>query len=70
MRKIQIYDRELYENMLRERNIQKMMQEITNRAKELENFPRMNRHCVEWYDKYSTKHNELKKKFEDQIETE
>lgn len=40
------------------------------RARELEKFPRMNRHCVEWFDKYSAKHNELKKKFDDQIETE
>ena len=33
-------------------------------------MPRKNRHCVEWYDKYSSKHKELLKKFEDQVETE
>jgi hypothetical protein len=34
---------------------------------ELDKMPRKNRHCVEWYDKYSAKHRELLKKFEEQI---
>ena len=42
------------------------MQEITERVKELEKYPRMNRHCVEWYDKYSAKHQDLIKNFNDQ----
>jgi len=40
------------------------------RGKELERYPRMNRHCVEWFDKYNSKHVELLKKFNDQDETE
>jgi hypothetical protein len=46
------------------------MKKIQEKAGELDKFPRKNRHCVEWFDKYSTKHQELKKKFEDQLETE
>ena len=30
----------------------------------------MNRHCVDWYDKYSAKYGELKNKFVEQEETE
>lgn len=33
-------------------------------------MPRKNRHCVEWYDKYSSKNKELMKKFAEQIATE
>ena len=33
-------------------------------------MPRKNRHCVEWYDKYSTKNKELMKKFAEQVATE
>ena len=36
----------------------------------MDKMPRKNRHCVEWYDKYSAKHRELFKKFEEQIQTE
>ncbi len=36
----------------------------------MDKMPRKNRHCVEWYDKYSNKHKELMKKFEEQIQTE
>ena len=41
------------------------MKDIQEQAASLEAFPRKNRHCVEWFDKYSTKFQELKKKFED-----
>lgn len=37
---------------------------------ELDKMPRKNRHCVEWYDKYSSKNKELMKKFAEQIATE
>ena len=30
-------------------------------------MPRKNRHCVEWYDKYSSKNKELMKKFNTRI---
>ena len=65
LRKVDIYDKDLYENAMRERNLGRLILDITERAKELEKFPRMNRHCVEWYDKYSAKHQDLKKKFDD-----
>jgi hypothetical protein len=39
------------------------MAEIQEKMASLDNFPRKNRHCVEWFDKYSSKHSELKKKF-------
>jgi len=38
---------------------------ITEKARELENYPRMNRHCVDWFDRYSNKHDELQQKFAD-----
>lgn len=47
-----------------------MIKEIQEKALELERYPRKNRHCVEWYDKYSSKHQELTKKFVEQVETE
>lgn len=47
-----------------------LTREIQEKAGQLESFPHKNRHCVEWFDKYSAKHFELKKKFEDQMETE
>ncbi len=56
LKKVDIYDKELYENAILDRNLGRLVHEITERAKELEKFPRMNRHCVEWYDKYSAKH--------------
>lgn len=65
-----MYDKELFDNAMKDFNQQSLVQQITLKAIELEKFPRMNRHCVEWYDKYSAKHQDLKKKFDDQIETE
>ena len=36
----------------------------------MEKFPRTNRHCVEWFDKYAAKLSEQKAKFEDFAEIE
>lgn len=70
MRKIEAFDKDIYENAIKSKTIHQLMREIQDKAAELEKFPRKNRHCVEWYDKYSAKHHELQKKFEEQIETE
>ncbi|TNV73888.1 hypothetical protein FGO68_gene5106 [Halteria grandinella] len=66
----QNYDIATFEEARRNKPIQVLTREIQERAGQLEAFPHKNRHCVEWFDKYSAKHSELKKKFEDQIETE
>ena len=60
------YDRQVYERVQKNFNMKELMQEITKKSQELENFPRMNRHCVDWFDKYSAKHQELKDKFNEQ----
>jgi hypothetical protein len=41
------------------------VKEIQEKVMELDKMPRKNRHCVEWHEKYSSKHRELSKKFED-----
>ena len=56
VRKIESFDREIYEASVKNKTIQQLMREIQEKAAELEKFPRKNRHCVEWYDKYSAKH--------------
>ena len=70
VKRIDSYDKELFEIARKDFNEQSLIQEITQKAKQLDKFPRMNRHCVEWYDKYSAKHLELKAKFEEKVETE
>jgi hypothetical protein len=42
-----------------------LIREINARVAALEKFPRMNKHCVDWFDKYSAKHEELRNKFDD-----
>lgn len=69
-RKIESYDKQLYEESRKNKTIQQLTREIQDKAIELDKMPRKNRHCVEWYDKYSAKHKELMKKFADQIATE
>ena len=66
----QNFDRETFDEARRNKTIQLLTREIQDKAAQLESFPHKNRHCVEWFDKYSAKHTELKKKFEEQIETE
>lgn len=70
VKKIDSYDKEIFAESLRGKTIQQLMQEIQEKIASLDNFPRKNRHCVEWFDKYSAKHTELKKKFAEQLETE
>ena len=70
IRKIETFDKDLFENSRKNFTIQQLTKEIQDKALELDKMPRKNRHCVEWFDKYSAKHHELMKKFEDQVETE
>ena len=71
IKKIDSFDKEVYEACCNNpRTIQQLMRDIQEKAAELEKFPRKNRHCVEWYDKYSVKHHDIKKKFEEQLEIE
>jgi hypothetical protein len=44
---------------------QDLIREISNKVAQLEKFPRMNKYCVEWFDKYSGKHETLKSKFDE-----
>lgn len=60
----------MFERVKKVANQSDLIREITEKAKELEKFPRMNRHCVDWYDKYSSKFNDLSLKFNDQEEAE
>ena len=60
----------MYSEAIKGKTIQGLTKEIQEKALELDKMPRKNRHCVEWYDKYSAKHRELFKKFEEQIQTE
>ena len=70
VRKIDSYSKDVFEGAKSGKTIQQLTKEIQEKVVALEAFPRKNRHCVEWFDKYSAKHQELKKKFEDQLETE
>jgi chromosome segregation ATPase len=65
----QNYDKELF-GRIKENSPNELMRDITEKAKELEKFPRMNRHCVDWYDKYSSKYRELSAKFNEQESAE
>lgn len=56
--------------MTEKATLQQLMAQITERAKQLDGFPRLNRHCAEWFDKYNGKHTELLNKFESHKETE
>lgn len=56
MKKIETFDREVFEVSRKKKTVQQLMREIQDKAAELEAFPRKNRHCVEWFDKYSAKH--------------
>ena len=69
-KKIESYDKKLYEESQKNKTIQQLTREIQEKAIELDKMPRKNRHCVEWYDKYSAKNKELMKKFADQLATE
>lgn len=46
-------------------NEARVRQEIKARGVELDKFSGKNRYCVEWFDKYSAKYNELNRKFND-----
>jgi structural maintenance of chromosome 3 (chondroitin sulfate proteoglycan 6) len=70
MKKIETFDLVIYEEAKRGKTVQQLTKDIQEKVVSLDAFPRKNRHCVEWYDKYSAKYTELKKKFEEQIETE
>lgn len=70
VRKIETYDKALFEDSRKNKTVQQLTREIQEKALELDKMPRKNRHCVEWFDKYSAKHHELLKKFEDQVDTE
>lgn len=69
-KKIETYDLAVYEEARKAKTVQQITKEIQEKSANLDAFPRKNRHCVEWYDKYSAKFTELKKKFEEQVETE
>lgn len=69
-RKIESYDKQVYEESRKNKTVQQLTREIQEKAMELDKMPRKNRHCVEWYDKYSAKNKELMKKFAEQIATE
>ena len=69
-KKIETFDAAVFEEAKARKTVQQITKEIQEKSANLDAFPRKNRHCVEWYDRYSAKFAELKKKFEEQVETE
>ena len=47
-------------------SFQELRKEISDLNKQLETFPRQNKNCVEYYEKYSLKYEELQTKFTSQ----
>lgn len=60
----------MFERVKKVASKQDLIKEIGLRVASLEKFPRMNKHCVDWFDKYNGKHEALKNKFDEQQETE
>jgi chromosome segregation ATPase len=47
-----------------------LRRQIAEKNKELEGYPRQNKNCVEYYEKYNHKYQELQSKFTQQQKTE
>ena len=69
------FNQELYTRTLEKlttgtMSFQDLRKEISDMNKQLEAFPRQNKNCVEYYEKYSLKYEELQTKFTSQQKTE
>ena len=66
--KVQRFNEDLFKECKRKMSSGQMTQaelrqQIADKNKELETFPRQNRNCIEYYEKYKLKFEELNSKF-------
>ena len=67
--KIKRYNTDLYKQSMNLDQVE-LRRQIGVRNKELEAFPRQNKNCIEYYEKYKLKYEELDSKFTQQQKTE
>lgn len=64
---IDSFDKEVYHKYLG-KSEKELIKQITEKVEEINKYPKINIHAVEFYNKYTEKYADLKKKFDEHIQ--